>query len=111
MSALKDAQQEAIATIDAAQALVDKVLAILQLIDLPSSLTKNIPIVPIKYLLYLLGEIGVTQEDLINFLSNFLVGVLPALEVSVKAIMLTNLKSMVTCTADPRIQDKYRKTH
>ena len=111
MTALQDAQQEAMATIDAAKVLVDKVLSILQLISLSPSLSINFATNPIGYLLQLLEHLGVTYDDLVNFLTNFLIYIIPALEVSVKAIMLTNLKSMVTCTADPRIPDKYRKRH
>jgi hypothetical protein len=34
---------------------------------------------------------------------------LPVLEIAVKAILLTNLKNMVSCSVDPRIPEKYRK--
>ena len=45
------------------------------------------------------------------YLTKFLIYVVPVLEISVKAILLTNLKKMVSCSIDPRIPDKYRKRH
>lgn len=111
MAAVQDAQQEAMATIDAAKVLVDKVLSILQLVSLSPSLSLNFATNPIGFLMQLLEHLGVTYEELRDWLSNFLIYILPMLEVSIKAILLTNLKSMVTCTADPRIPEKYRKQH
>lgn len=111
MAAVQEAQQEAMATIDAAKVLVDKVLSILQLVSLSPSLSLNFATNPIGFLMQLLEHLGVTYEELRDWLSNFLIYILPMLEVSIKAILLTNLKSMVTCTADPRIPDKYRKQH
>lgn len=111
MAAVQEAQQEAMATIDAAKVLVDKVLSILQLVSLSPSLSLNFATNPIGFLMQLLEHLGVTYEELRDWLSNFLIYILPMLEVSIKAILLTNLKSMVTCTADPRIPEKYRKQH
>lgn len=111
MAAVQEAQQEAMATIDAAKVLVDKVLSILQLISFSPSLSLNFATNPIGFLMQLLEHLGVTYEELRDWLSNFLIYILPMLEVSIKAILLTNLKSMVTCAADPRIPEKYRKQH
>ena len=111
MASLRDVQQETLATVDAAKVLVDKVLSIFQLITFSPSLSINIATNPIGYVLQLLEELGVTYEELRDWLTNYLVYIIPLLEVSVKAVMLTNLKNMVTCTADPRIPDKYRKLH
>jgi len=110
MASLKKEQQDTIASIDAAKA-IDKILAIIQLIDISPALSFNIATNPMEYVLQLLSRLGVTREELENFISNFLVGTLPALEIAVKAILLTNLKNMITCTTDPRIPDKYRKRH
>ena len=111
MTALRDAQQETLATIDAAKVLVDKVLSILQLVTLSPSLSINFATNPIGYVLQLLEHLGVTYEELRDWLTNYLIYIVPMLEVSVKAVMLTNLKNLVTCTADPRIPEKYRKIH
>ena len=113
MASLQDMQQEALATIDTAKVLVDKVLSIFDFVTLSPSLTINgqFAINPIGYLLQLLERAGVTYDELLEWLSNFIIYIVPLLEVSVKAVILTNLKNMVTCTADPRIPDKYRKRH
>lgn len=111
MANIRDAQQEALASIDAAKVLVDKVLTVFQLISFSPSLSINFATNPIGFILQLLEHLGVTYEELRDWLTNYLIYVIPLLEVSVKAIMLTNLKSMVTCAADPRIPDKYRKRH
>lgn len=57
----------------------------------------------------LLTLVGVNKETLIEFLSKYLTYILPILEVSVKTIILTNLKGMVSCSSDPRIPEMYRK--
>lgn len=113
MASLQDMQQEALATIDTAKVLVDKVLSIFDFVTLSPSLTISgqFAMNPIGYLLQLLERAGVTYDELLEWLSNFIIYIVPLLEVSVKAVMLTNLKNMVTCTADPRIPDKYRKRH
>jgi hypothetical protein len=53
--------------------------------------------------------VGVKYEDLLRFLTDFLTYTLPVLEISVKTVLLTNLKNMISCSVDPRIPDKYRK--
>ena len=70
MTALRDAQQETLATIDAAKVLVDKVLSILQLVTLSPSLSINFATNPIGYVLQLLEHLGVTYEELRDWLTN-----------------------------------------
>ena len=111
MANIKGLQQDAIATIDVAKVLVDKVNAILELFNYSPSLSVNLATNPVGFLLQLLERAGVTYEEIRHFLTEFLVFTVPALEISVKAILLTNLKNMVSCSIDPRIPDKYRKKH
>lgn len=111
MASIKKQQQEAMASIDTAKALVDKVLVILGMVDESPSLSLTFATNPIGFLLQLLEHLGVTYEELRLWLTNFLIYVVPALEISTKAILLTNLKKMVSCSVDPRIPDKYRKRH
>lgn len=111
MAAIQDAQQDTMATIDASKVLVDKVLSILQLVSISPSLSLNFATNPIGFLLQLLEHLGVTYEELRDWLANFLIYIIPLMEVSIKAILLTNLKNMVSCATDPRIPDKYRKQH
>lgn len=109
MASLQKTQENAMALIDTAKAMTDKVLGILGLVLSPPSITFATN--PIGFLLQMLSHMGVTYEDLQKWLTDFLVYVVPALEVSVKTILLTNLKNMVSCSIDPRIPAKFRKQH
>lgn len=111
MASVKKMQEEAMASIDTAKALVDKVLTIMEIIIVDPSLALSFSTNPIGYLIQLLKHLGVTREELELWLTNFLIYVIPVLEISVKAILLTNLKNMISCSVDPRIPEKYRKQH
>ena len=112
MASVKDMQSDVVSSIDAAKAITtDKILNILALMLDSPSLTLNFETNPMAFLLELLGELGVTYEDLQEFLTKILIWVVPALEISVKAVLLTNLKKMISCSIDPRIPEKYRKVH
>lgn len=112
MASVKDMQSDVVSSIDAAKAITtDKILNILALMLDSPSLTLNFETNPMAFLLELLGELGVTYEDLQEFLTKILIWVVPALEISVKAVLLTNLKKMISCSIDPRIPEKYRKIH
>lgn len=109
MSNIKDKQQEAMASIDTAKAMVDKVLVIMGIMLESPKLSLTFATNPIGFILQLLKHLGVTYEELRDYLANFLIYILPVLEIAVKAILLTNLKNMVSCSVDPRIPEKYRK--
>lgn len=111
MASTKKIQEEAMSYIDAAKAVVEKVLSIMEIINISPSLTLSFATNPIGLLLQLLKHLGVKYEDLRNWLTNFLIYVVPLMEIAVKAILLTNLKNMISCSVDPRIPDKYRKRH
>ena len=111
MASTKQQQQDAMAAIDTAKAMLDKVLTILGIIENSPSLTLTFATNPIGFLLQLLKHLGVTYEEIRYWLCWFLTATLPGLEIAVKAILLTNLKKMVSCSIDPRIPDKYRKLH
>ena len=111
MADLKKMQEEAIASVDAAKALVEKVMSMIKIITDSPSLSASFSTNPIKFLTWLLSKLGVTREEMEFWLTNFIIKVVPILEVSVKAILLTNLKNMISCSVDPRIPEKYRKRH
>ena len=111
MASTKEMQQETVSSVDTAKAMIDKVLVIMQLMEQSPTLSTTFATNPIGFIMWLLDHLGVTYEELREFLTNFLVYVLPSLEISIKAILLTNLKNMLSCTADPRIPEKYRKIH
>lgn len=111
MASVKKMQEEAMASIDTAKALVDKVLTIMEIIIVDPSLALSFSTNPIGYLIQLLKHLGVKREEVETWLTDFLIYVIPVLEISVKAILLTNLKNMISCSVDPRIPEKYRKQH
>lgn len=111
MASVKKMQEEAMASIDTAKALVDKVLTIMEIMVVDPSVVLTFSSNPIGYLIQLLKHLGVTREEIELWLTNFLVYIIPVLEISVKAILLTNLKNMISCSVDPRIPEKYRKQH
>jgi hypothetical protein len=111
MANLKKAQSEAMATIDTAKAMIDKVLTIMEIMVNMPSLSTSVSTNPMAFLLQLLKHAGITYEDLRLWLTDFLIYVTPAMEIGVKTVLLTNLKNMVSCSVDPRIPEKYRKQH
>ena len=111
MASLKKVQSETMATIDTAKAMIDKVLTIMDIMVNMPSLSASMSTSPMVFLLQLLEHAGVTYEDLKLWLTDFLIYVVPAMEIGVKAVLLTNLKNMVSCSIDPRIPEKYRKQH
>ena len=100
---------EALSKIDMAQAMADKVLIILDLIQ--SNKSYPLDLNAMSFLMDILKSLVVSFDVIEEWLTNFLVYVIPVLELSTKAYILSNLKNMVGCSTDPRIPEKYRKKH
>lgn len=100
---------EALSKIDMAQAMADKVLIILDLIQ--SNKSYPLDLNAMSFLMDILKSLGVSFDVIEEWLTYFLVSVIPVLELSTKAYILSNLKNMVGCSTDPRIPEKYRKKH
>lgn len=100
---------EALSKIDMAQAMADKVLIILDIIQ--SNKSYPLDLNAMSFLMDILKSLGVSFDVIEEWLTNFLVYVIPTLELSTKAYLLSNLKNMVGCSTDPRIPEKYRKKH
>ena len=111
MASKQDMQSEAMALIDMGKAMVDKVLSILPFLLSSPSFSVNFSTNPFGLLMQILKHLGVGYEDLENWLTHMLILVVPELEIATKAILLTNLKNMVSCSVDPRIPEKYRKKY
>ena len=110
MPSLNKLQSEAVASIDTAKALIDKVLTIMDImINLPS-ISANASVNPFEFLMMLLEKVA-TYEQIRDFIVKYIMWVVPGMEIALKAVLLTNLKSMVSCSIDPRIPEKYRKQH
>ena len=73
MANLKKQQEEVIASIDTAKAIVDKIVSIMEITLVNPSLAMTFAGNPIGFLLQLLKELGITYEDIRLFLTNFLV--------------------------------------
>ncbi len=110
MASLRKLEDETVALVDAAKAMLDKVVSIMEIfIDAPS-LSFEYTVYPMRLVMMLLRSVGVTAEEMKEFLTKILLYSLPALELSVKAALLTNLKGIISsCSVDPRIPERYRK--
>ena len=110
MASLSKYQEDAIAAIDVAKAM-EKVIYVTEYMANSSLIGTVKTKRPIEFLVALLKSLGVSYEDLQEWLVKFLVYIVPILEISVKTILLTNLKNMVSCSVDPRIPELFRKQH
>lgn len=111
MANVKQRQEETMASIDTAKALIDKVVTIMEIASVKPSIALTFSTNPIGFLIQLLKHLGITREEIELWLTNFLILTIPTIEVGVKSILLTNLKKMISCSIDPRIPEQYRKQH
>jgi hypothetical protein len=59
-------------------------------------------------LLHLLEMVDISKDAIIEWLAMYLKYNLPALEYSVKAVLLANIKELTSCSIDPTIPDSWR---
>ena len=111
MASVRSMQEETMASLDTAKAIVDKVAPMMGLIVSSPSLSQTFATNPIGFLMQLLKRSGISYEDIRLWLVKFLINTIPSLEIGVKTVLLTNLKKMISCSIDPRIPEKYRKRH
>ena len=64
---------------------------------------------PLGFIFNIIKALGVDEETLKEWIVEILVYVLPAVEIGVKASLLANIKSLISCNTDPRIPLKLRK--
>ena len=107
---VKDAEREVYSYIDTAMATLEKLPEYTDVgMDLLTSNSFTFSLSPLALLLDLLNTIGVTDEEIKKWLVSFLVDVLPEVEIGLKAALLANIKSIVSCSADPRIPKQLRQ--
>ena len=107
---VKDAEREVYANIDTSMAILEKLPEFTDMgMDLLTSNSFTFSLSPLSFLLNLLNTIGVTDEEIKKWLVNFLIEVLPEVEIGLKAALLSNIKSIVSCSADPRIPKQLRQ--
>jgi len=111
MASVRKSQEEALAYIDTAEALISKVVGVLDASNVSSNISMNFSINPVRFLIDLLSHLRFSTEDIENYIVAMLTGYVQIAEMSVKALILTSLKNMISCSIDPRIPEQYRKRH
>ena len=101
MANLKQVKSESLASIDAVMSILDKYP---DLSNGNTYLSVNTSTNPFEFLMDCFkGTVG--YDILINIISGFISMELPALEVAVKGVLLTNIKNLLTCSLNPFITD------
>lgn len=106
MSRLSDDKREVLAYIDAIMTMIEK-YPTLNIgegsIDINLSASLN----PFNFLLGIISK-KVSDSEMIEWLVGILTSSLPAIELGVKGVLLTNLKQMIDCNIDPFIPEWMR---
>lgn len=101
MANLKQVKSESLASIDAVMSILDKYP---ELSNGNTYLSVNTSTNPFEFLMDCFkGTVG--YDVLIDIISTFISTELPALEVAVKGVLLTNIKNLLTCSLNPFITD------
>lgn len=101
MANLKQVKSESLALIDAVMSILDKYP---DLSNGNTYLSVNTSTNPFEFLMDCFkGTVG--YDILITIISGFISMELPALEVAVKGVLLTNIKNLLTCSLNPFITD------
>ena len=103
-------QQETFAKIDAATAILEKMPELVDVgIDFLNADSLTFATNPMEFLFNILKKLGVEEDELKEWITEMLIKALPAVEVGVKAFLLANIKSIISCEFDPRIPWQVRK--
>ena len=102
MAKAKDKAREALSYISAIQSILEKYPDLEHLDTELANQANN----GIEFLINILKELG-QYDRMVQWLANYIVYLVPALEVVVKGILLANLK--IACSVDPRIPRYMRK--
>ena len=109
MSKLKDSKSNTLGSIAAMQTLLERYPVLTTTDSMLTSFSIN---TSVGFLLDVLTLFGVSQNDLVKWISGILTGsgdgqdgLLVVIEHAVKAILLANIKDMWTCYVDPIIPD------
>ena len=95
MSSISKEQRETLALIDAIMAMTEKM-------PTDESLNVNLSLNPFKFLMDIILK-KVSYQEMLDFLVDVMTVSLPVIELGIKGIILSNLKSVVDCNIDPRI--------
>lgn len=109
MSKLSEEKREVLASIDAILTMIEKYPS-LNLSGFIDNISLGVSVNPWDFLLDIIAK-KVTDEEMMEWLVNMMTTMLPALELGVKGVLLTNLKGLIDCNLDPRIPYWMRKEH
>jgi len=103
-------QQETFAKIDAAMAVLEKMPELVDVgLNFLNADSFTLSTNPLEFLFNIIKKLGVTEDELKDWLTEMLLNALPAVEIGVKAFLLANIKSIISCNFDPRIPWQLRK--
>ena len=104
MSKLSKEQEALLANVDAIITMIERNKLSLDMFD-----NIDISLSPMKLLLNLLKRFGVGYDEIVKWLSDYIVYATPVIELAIKGILLSNLKSNIDCNLDPRIPQYLRE--
>lgn len=107
MSKLSADKVEVLAYIDTILTLIEK-YPTLNLGNIADDINLGVSVNPFDFLLSIISK-KVSDSEMIDWLVNLLTASLPAIELGVKGILLSNLKQTIDCNNDPRIPDWVRQ--
>jgi len=99
MADIKKVKSDAIATIDAAMTILDRLP---EFDEANVSLSYNESFNPFQFLMDLFKS-TVGYDTFLNIISKIIATGLPAIEIAVKTILLTNFRNLISCTLNPII--------
>lgn len=103
-------QRETFSQIDSAMAILEKLPDFVDTtMDVLNANSFTYSDSPLGFLFNLIHVLGVDEETLKEWIVELLTKVLPTVEIGVKASLLANLKSLISCNSDPRIPLYLRK--
>lgn len=89
-------------------ALIDAIMAMFEQRDNMTDLNVSLSLNPFDFLFRIIEKYA-SYEDLLKWLVDFLTVSVPVIELSVKGVILSNLKGLIDCNLDPRIPNIFRK--
>lgn len=104
MGKLSQQAESIMSQIDAIKTLLERYRISLDIFD-----NLNVSMSPIAFLLGLLKHLGLSYDQIVEWLANYIVYVTPILEITLKGILLAKLKSNIDCNLDPRIPKYLRE--
>lgn len=107
MSRLSEDKRELLAYIDAILTMIEK-YPTLDIGNILSNVDINVSVNPFEFLLDIIGR-TTSNEEIMNFIVKMITDLLPAIELGVKGILLSNLKQTIDCINDPRIPSWLRQ--